>query len=152
MTSQTSSSKTAPSKKEPSKIEKPQPKMTPGADYYWQSASNNRFVLPHCCDCDTVFFYPRMWCPACFSQKLDWHEASGNGKVYSFSVVHQAPFPAYQGDVPYVLAIIELEEGPRMMANVLHCDPEKVTIEMPVRVIFEDRGDMKIPQFQSISG
>lgn len=128
--------------------EKPKPKMSPGAAHYWDSASHERFVLPQCKDCNSIFFYPRVWCPFCFSQNLGWHNASGNGKVYSFSVVHQAPFPAYKGDVPYVLAIIELAEGPRMMANVLHCDPLSVTIDMPVSVTFETRGDMKIPQFE----
>lgn len=128
--------------------QKPTPKMTPGAEHYWNSATNEHFVIPKCNDCKAVFFYPRVWCPFCFSQNLDWHNASGNGKVYSFSVVHQAPFPAYKGDVPYVLAVIELEEGPRMMANVLHCDPHAVTIDMPVCVTFEARGEMKIPQFQ----
>lgn len=127
---------------------KPQPKITPGAAHYWDCATRERFVIPKCKDCDAVFFYPRVWCPFCFSQNLDWHQASGNGKVYSFSIVHQAPFPAYKNDVPYVLAVIELEEGPRMMANVLHCDPYSVVVDMPVRVTFESRGDMKIPQFQ----
>lgn len=129
---------------------KPQPKMTPGAEHYWASATRGEFVLPHCRDCDRVFFYPRQWCPHCFGQQLDWREASGRGAVYSFSVVHQAPFPSYRGDVPYVLAVIELAEGPRMMANVLHCDPAAVRIGMVVEVTFETRGDMKIPQFQPV--
>lgn len=134
---------------EPAAIpEKPKPKITPGAQHYWDCATKERFVIPQCKDCDSVFFYPRMWCPFCFSQNLGWHNASGNGKVYSFSIIYQAPFPAYKNAVPYVLAIIELEEGPRMMANVLNCDPQSIAIDMPVGVIFEERGDMKIPQFQ----
>lgn len=128
--------------------QKPQPKMTPGAEHYWQSATDEQFVLPQCGDCDEIFFYPRVWCPKCFSQNLKWYKASGRGKVYSFSVIHQAPFPAYKGDVPYVLAIIALEEGPHMMSNVLNCDPDSVLVEMPVEVTFEIRGEMKIPQFQ----
>lgn len=130
--------------------EKPLPKPTPGAEQYWESATREEFVLPHCRDCDQVFFYPRLWCPGCFSQNLDWRQASGRGRVYSFSVVHQAPFPAYQADVPYVLAVIELEEGPRMMANVLHCDPQEVRVGLAVEVTFEARGEMKIPQFQPV--
>lgn len=129
---------------------KPLPKMTPGAAHYWQSATREQFVLPHCKACDKAFFYPRVWCPQCLGQDLDWINASGRGVIYSFSVVHQAPFPAYRGDVPYVLAVIELAEGPRMMANVLHCDPDTVRVGMPVEVTFEDRGEMKIPQFQPV--
>lgn len=129
-------------------VAKPQPAVTPGAEYYWESATKELLVLPECCDCKTLFFYPRAWCPACFSQNLLWQELSGRGKVYSFSIINQAPFPAYQADVPYVLAIIALEEGPHMMTNVLNCDPDSVYVDMPVEVIFEARGDRKIPQFQ----
>lgn len=129
---------------------KPLPRPTPGAEHYWASATRGEFVLPHCRACDRVFFYPRRWCPHCFGQDLDWRAASGRGRVYSYSVVHQAPFPAYQADVPYVLAVIELEEGPRMMANVLHCDPAEVQVDMPVEVTFERRGEMQIPQFQPL--
>lgn len=128
--------------------QKPQPKMTPGAEHYWQSATEEHFVLPQCDDCSEIFFYPRVWCPKCFSQNLSWYKASGKGKVYSFSVVHQAPFPSYKNDVPYVLAIIALEEGPHMMSNVINCDPQSVLVDMPVNVTFESRGEMKIPQFQ----
>ena len=128
--------------------QKPHPKMTPGAEHYWQSATDENFVLPQCQDCQEIFFYPRVWCPACFSQNLSWHQASGKGVVYSFSVIHQAPFPAYEGDVPYVLAIIALEEGPHMMTNVINCNPDKVTVDMPVSVTFESRGDIKVPQFE----
>ena len=130
---------------------KPQPRITSCAAPYWEHAKNEELTLPYCGDCDQVFYYPRHWCPACFNQDLSWQQVSGKGKVYSFSVIHQSPLLSYQGDLPYVLAIIELDEGPRMMTNVLNCDVESVVVEMPVQVLFEQRGDMKLPQFEPCS-
>ncbi|HBD12058.1 MAG TPA: nucleic acid-binding protein [Porticoccaceae bacterium] len=131
-------------------VEKPQPKITRCAQPYWQSCLQEKLSLPYCKACDAVFYYPRLWCPGCFNQDLDWKTVSGRGRVYSYSVVHQSPLPSYQQDVPYVLAVIELEEGPRMMTNVINCDVDAVHVDMPVAVTFEQRGDMKIPQFQPV--
>lgn len=127
---------------------KPQPKITACAVPYWQSCLEEKLSLPYCKQCDTCFYYPRLWCPSCFNQELDWQVVSGRAKVYSFSVIHQSPLASYQQDLPYVLAVIELEEGPRMMTNVINCDVNTVHVDMPVTVTFEQRGDMKIPQFE----
>ncbi len=127
---------------------KPQPRITDCAAPYWQHAKDNKLDLPYCGECDASFYYPRLWCPACFNQDISWKQLSGKGTVYSYSVIYQSPLPSYQEDLPYVLAIIELDEGPRMMANVLNCDVDKVRVDMAVEVVFEARGDMKIPQFQ----
>ncbi|RLA39649.1 MAG: nucleic acid-binding protein [Gammaproteobacteria bacterium] len=129
---------------------KPQPRITPWAAPLWEACAQGKLSLPYCSQCEASFYYPRQWCPQCFNQDLSWLELSGRGKVYSFSVVHQSPLPSYQDDVPYVLAIIELEEGPRMMTNILNCDVDKVRVDMPVEVTFEERGDMTIPQFQPL--
>ena len=127
---------------------KPQPRITPWAAPLWEGCAQGKLTLPYCDKCEACFYYPRRWCPQCFNQDLSWQEVSGKGKVYSFSVIHQAPMASYQGDVPYVLAVIELQEGPRMMTNVVNCRVEDVSVEMPVEVTFEERGDMTIPQFQ----
>lgn len=129
-------------------VAKPQPHISPGSEPFWDHAKQGELVLPYCEECQKPFYYPRRWCPGCFSQNLSWRKMSGVGKVYSFSVIYQSPLASYQQDVPYVLAIIELAEGPRMMANILHCDVNTVHIEMAVEVTFQARGDMKIPQFQ----
>ena len=128
--------------------EKPQPRITKCAAPYWQHAKDEKLVLPYCGECEASFYYPRLWCPTCFNQDISWKQLSGKGKVYSYSIIYQSPLPSYQGDLPYVLAIIELDEGPHMMANVLNCDVDTVSVDMAVEVLFEDRGDMKIPQFQ----
>ena len=137
-----------PSTSENSAPAKPQPRITSCAEYYWQQAGQNKLTMPYCRQCDKVFYYPRHWCPSCFNQDLGWQQVSGRGKVYSYSVIYQSPFPSYQADIPYVLAIIELEEGPRMMTNVVNCDAEHVRVDMAVQVTFERRGAMKIPQFE----
>lgn len=76
---------------------------------------------------------------------------SGRAKVYSFSTIYQSPLPSYQSEVPYVLAVVELDEGPRMMTNIVDCAPEVVHVDMALEVVFESRGDMKLPQFRPIT-
>ena len=128
---------------------KPIPMQMDCADTYWEKAKQEQFVLPYCTICKSFFFYPRKWCPKCFSLDPGWKEASGKGRVYSFSVVYHAPFESYAAEVPYVLAIIELEEGPRMMTNVVDCNVKDVKIGMPVKVTFEERANgFKLPQFK----
>ncbi len=129
-------------------VAKPQPQISPGAEPFWEHAKQEELFLPFCEACQKPFYYPRRWCPGCFSQNLSWRKMTGKGRIYSFSVIHQSPLPSYQQDVPYVLAIIELDEGPRMMTNVLDCDVNAVHIEMAVEVTFQARGEMKIPQFR----
>jgi uncharacterized OB-fold protein len=131
--------------------EKPQPRITPWAEPLWQGCAEGKLRLPYCSQCEACFYYPRLWCPQCFNQDLSWQDVSGKGKVYSFSVIHQSPLASYQQDVPYVLAIIELAEGPRMMTNVVNCEVDAVSVDMPVEVTFETRGDMSIPQFQALA-
>lgn len=91
---------------------------------------------------------PRYLCPKCWSTDLDWVEASGKGVVHSFSIIRRAPSAAFADRVPYVVALIDLDEGPRMMANVVREGALDTRIGDRVRVVFEDRGEgSKIPQF-----
>src|SRR5437016_5339502 len=81
---------------------------------YWQAAREHRLLLPRCLDCGRHHFYPRTLCPHCASPRIEWREVSGRGQVYSFTIVHRPPSPAFAADVPYVLASIALEEGPHL--------------------------------------
>jgi uncharacterized OB-fold protein len=93
--------------------------------------------------------YPTPWSPFDYSAQVTWEQVSGRGHIKSFSVVHQAPYEAYAADVPYVVAVIRLEEGAQLMANVLNCDPLSLQVGDAVRVVFEERaGGFKIPQFE----
>lgn len=110
------------------KIASPEP--TVGSEAYWEGARNGKLLLRHCTSCNKVHHYPRALCPYCFSDKLDWREASGKGKVYSYSVMRRAP-------ELYVIAYVTLDEGISMMTNIVDCDLDKVRIDQPVKVVFK---------------
>jgi uncharacterized OB-fold protein len=129
----------------------PLPAPEPNADSraYWQAANEQRLVVRRCCDCGKCHFMPRGQCPSCWSDRLEWVDCSGLGTVYSFSVVHRAPTPDFAGIAPYVIALIDLDEGTRMFANVVGPDALQVSIGERVKVTFEPRGSegALMPQF-----
>lgn len=115
---------------------------------YWDAAREGRLVLPHCRTCGHTFFMPRHQCPACWSDDLEWRQASGRGTVHSYSVVRRASLAAFAERTPYVLALIDLEEGPRMMSNILGADALETRIGDAVAVCFEACADgAMLPQF-----
>ncbi len=116
---------------------------------YWAAAKEHRFILQKCRDCGEPQFYPRGVCSHCLSSALDWIEASGKGTVYSFTVNHRAPHPGFAGKTPFVLAIVALAEGPRMMTNIVDCDPETVKVGMAVQVTYDDvTEEVTLPMFR----
>ncbi len=117
---------------------------------YWEGANLGEFRYQRCKACGKAQFYARNACVHCHGRELTWQVAAGGGRVASFSVIHRAPIAAFAGDVPYVLALVDLDEGFRFMCNVLRCDPATVRIGMPVRVCFESRvgSEQKIPQVE----
>jgi len=98
----------------------------------------DHFALPRCGDCGTFHFYPRPACPKCGGAKLDWAAASGGASVYSFSVVHRAPSPAFKEQLPYVIAIVKTDEGPHLLSRVEGIAPEAVAIGMRLRARMQD--------------
>ncbi|MFA5522079.1 MAG: Zn-ribbon domain-containing OB-fold protein [Castellaniella sp.] len=127
------------------------PKPIANADSapYWDAAREHRLVIRRCRDCGALHFMPRYICPECWSEALEWVESAGKGQVHSFSIIHRAPLAEFALRVPYVTALIELDEGPRMVANILGDDALSVAIGDRVSVTFEDRGDgALIPQFK----
>ena len=128
----------------------PLPVPEPNADSrpYWNAAREGRLLIRECRSCGTRHFMPRSACPHCWSDQLDWLESAGVGTVQSFSVVHRAPTPDFGAHTPYVIALVDLDEGPRMFANLLGADAQSVAIGDRVHVVFEERGDgLKLPQF-----
>ena len=128
---------------------KPLPPVNGDSAPYWRGAGEGRLILRQCLSCGTVMFYPRSNCTKCMSSELDWIEASGRGQVYSATICYRAPDQSFRPEVPYVIALIDLEEGPRMMSNVTGCAPEEVSIGDAVEVWFEAATDeIAIPKFK----
>lgn len=125
---------------------RPEPQVDAVTAPYWEAAAQHRLVLPRCRRCQRTHHHPRGLCPFCWSTSLDWVDAAGTGSVVTFTVVHQPPSPGFA--TPYVLAVVELSEGPRMMVNILDVDPHEVTIGMAVEVTFEERATTTLPQFR----
>jgi len=128
----------------------PQP-MTPEAKPYWDALKERKLMLPKCTDCGHTFFYPRILCPACHSRSIGWVQASVKGRLHAFGIAHQTFNKAYKVPPPYVLAMIELEEGPRMLSNLINVapDPKTIKCDMPVEVVFHPlTDDVTLPLFQ----
>ena len=118
-------------------IERPMPTPDAATGPYWAAAHEGRFVMPRCNDCGKYHFYPHPLCPHCSSAKLEWVAVSGCGKLYSYTVVHRAPSKAFAEEVPYVVAVVELDEGPRLYSNLVGVAKEDIRIGMRVKAVFE---------------
>ncbi|WP_432828663.1 Zn-ribbon domain-containing OB-fold protein [Dactylosporangium sp. CA-092794] len=119
----------------------PQPQVDPDNEPFWAATARGVLLLPRCTGCGTVVWYPRFFCPACGGTQLTWFEASGKGVVYTFTVVRKSRREGYTTAVPYVVASVELAEGPRIFTNIVGCSPEAVRIGMPVEVTFVPTAD-----------
>lgn len=128
----------------------PKPVPTPTAETrgYWEGCLAGELRLQKCADCDGVQFPPQRFCSGCLGSALEFFAASGHGRVRSYSVVRIPISEAFADEVPYVLALIELAEGPTMMAGIRGCSIEAVRIGLEVEVEFEARsGDIRVPYF-----
>jgi len=115
---------------------------------YWEGLAQGELRIQRCNACSKAVFYPRALCPHCYADQLSWIVASGKGTIYSYTVAHQA-FGPFAADVPFVVALIELEEGVRMMSRLLDAPRERVTIGAAVRVTFEKvEEDLTLPYFR----
>ena len=130
-------------------IEKPLPMPTEDTAPYWEAAQRGELRMQRCLDCAWTRFPPALLCPRCLSEKTDWALLSGRGVVFSWVVVHQSQHPAFNPDAPYNVAIIELEEGPRLHANLVECGLDEIRIGLPVEVVFDRINDeITLPKFR----
>ena len=127
---------------------KPLPQPNAITRPFWDGCAAGRFLIQHCRQCGHRQFPPRLACVNCHATGLDWQEASGRGTIYSFTIVHRAPLEAFAPDVPYVIAIVELEEGVRAMMNVRGADAATLRIGLPVEITYEptEAGAPPLPQ------
>jgi uncharacterized OB-fold protein len=128
-------------------MSKPVPVVSEINEAYFAGSAQGELRLRVCQRCQARFRFAYHWCPSCWSQELGSTVASGRGTVTTFTIVYQSPYPAFDDVVPYVLALVELEEGVRLMTNIVGCAPEAVRIGMPVKVTFEQRENVALPMF-----
>jgi uncharacterized protein len=116
---------------------------------FWDAARGGTLLIKRCAACGRAHYYPRTFCPYCWSADVSWEEASGRGVLYTYSVVHQNDLPPFNERVPYVAAIVDLEEGPRVMTNIVECGPDDVAVGMAVEVTFRLLNDeFSVPVFR----
>ena len=115
---------------------------------FWDALNDGRLLIKRCQSCGRAHYYPRTFCPYCWSEAVDWEQASGRGTIYTWSIVHQNDLPPFNERVPYVAAIVELDEGPRMMTNIVDCDVDGLEVGQRVAVTFRRiSDDVTLPLF-----
>jgi hypothetical protein len=136
---------TADTKKYP----KPLPRIDEESKGFWEACQRHELYVQRCGACGELRHHPRAVCPSCLSDKIDWVRCSGKGMVYAFTVTYQNQAAGFRDELPYVLAYVDLEEGVRMLTNVVECDPASVHIGMPVEVVFDDvTPEITLPKFK----
>jgi uncharacterized OB-fold protein len=132
---------------------KPLPKMNSDAREFREGCREHELRIQKCGGCGHLRWPPAILCPGCLSRDTQWVKASGRGTVYSYAVYHVAFDPAFQEDLPYVVALVALEEGPRLLTNLVGCDPGAVFCDMAVEVVWDDVTDaVSLPRFRPAAG
>jgi uncharacterized OB-fold protein len=127
---------------------KPLPTLDAGNRPFWNAAREGKLVLQACGDCGHVRYPINHVCPVCLSEAFDWKPMSGKGTVYSSIVFHQVYHPEFAANVPYNVSLVQLDEGPRMISNVVGVPPSEVRVGDPVQVSFDQVTDeVAIPRF-----
>jgi uncharacterized protein len=112
---------------------------------YWQAAAAGRLLIQQCGRCEHRQFYPRQHCTSCLAADPDWLEASGHGKLHSFTMIHKTANAGFNDEVPYALALVDLDEGVRITCNVVDSDLSELACDLPVRVVMKNYGTFALP-------
>jgi uncharacterized OB-fold protein len=121
-----------------SEYNKPLPNPSVESKPFWDGCKNHQLLLPRCNSCGHCWFPASATCPKCLSTEWKWTKSSGRGKIYSFGVYHRLYHKGFEAEIPYTVVVVQLEEGPRILSNIVGCAPEKLQCDMPVEVVFED--------------
>jgi uncharacterized protein len=133
-------------------IDKPLPAITEDGAPYWAATREHHLAVQQCSGCGHRRFPPSVLCPQCLSEEHAWTPLSGKGVVYSFIIVHRPQHPAFFGDAPYNVAIVELAEGIRLHSNIVDIANEDLRIGLPVEVTFDKIDDeVTLPKFRPIT-
>jgi uncharacterized OB-fold protein len=133
----------------------PLPQATPETKPFWDGLRQQKLMVQRCKNkkCGKAYFYPRPWCPQCQSWDVEWFEATGKGKLYSFNINYRPP--PYMGTDPIVIAVVELAEGPRILSNLVDVepDPNLIHCDMPVEILYQKMSDeVTLPKFRPAKG
>lgn len=118
---------------------------------FWAGVDDHELLIKHCNACGEYHFYPRPFCPKCWSDDVEWFEASGRATLYTWSIVHVNELPPFNERLPYVAALVDLEEGPRMMTTLVDCDFDAIEAGMALEVVYEQVSDdpqVSLPWFR----
>ena len=130
-------------------FKKPRPTMDPDSKIYWDSANDKKLMVQYSIETEEYFLYSKQLTNAANSNKIEWRQVSGKGEIYSFTIVYAPAGPAFKEDTPYIVASIKLDEGARIISNILTNEIEKVAIGNRVKVVFEKQNDgFVIPKFE----
>lgn len=124
------------------------PQIDASTQEFWDGARRGVLRIKRCRACGAAHYYPRPFCPVCWSTDVDWIDTAGTGTLYTYSVVHVNDLPSFRERVPYVVAIVELDEGPRIETNVVDCPFDELRVGMRLTVTFEDEGELVLPRFR----
>ncbi|WP_156325790.1 Zn-ribbon domain-containing OB-fold protein [Nonomuraea sp. SBT364] len=129
------------------------PKPTPDTQPFWDGTAAGELRIQRCLTCERHYFYPRPSCPHCGSGTVEWVRASGRASLYSYVINHR-PAPGFEEGGPYAIAVVELEEGVRMMTNIVNIEitPENLPLDLDLKVVFERRGEVHVPLFEPAGG
>lgn len=138
---------------QPEKPMRPLPKLSePDTAPFWERTQNKQFCFQQCDNCGCVVWYPRAHCTECTQGTLSWQVSKGIGTLYSFSVVRQSYHPFFRSQVPYVVAYVDLDEGPRFLTNLVEIDdPDTVKIGQRVELVWEEHETLNIPLVKALS-
>lgn len=118
---------------------------------YWEGLTNHQLKLPRCHGCETVWYPPTPWCPVCHARDFDWQLLSGKGTVNSIAEIHISGLPGYRENVPYNVVEVTLDEGPRILSNLIDIDTQDIQIGMAVEVVFDDvEEDLTLARFRPV--
>jgi len=134
-----------------SEYAKPLPEITPAMRPFWDAARRHELVVQRCKRCGTHRFPARDICSRCLSREAEWARVSGRGAVFSWAVMHQVYHPGFASEVPYAVVVIALDEGARLVSNLVGCPPGEIRADMPVEVVFEDvTPEVTLPKFRPV--
>lgn len=135
-----------------SEYRKPVPHPSPDTQRFWDGCKQHELWIPFCLTCEQHFFYPRPFCPRCFGWELEWRQVTGKATLYTYAIQYRPQGPGFEP--PYVTAIVQLDEGPRMLSSLVDVepDPEQIQCDMPLEVTFEEISDeISLPKFRPAS-